>query len=220
MSDSRFRDYDPFYARVPDIFGAGPDDILPQHAGLLPAGASVLDIGAGQGRHALFGAERGWMVHALEPSRVGREAITEAAAASGLEVAVFAGGFADFRPPVAAYDGILVFGLIPDLDRPGITALVGRIAAWSRPGTLLWITGFTTEDPAFPKWRSEAREIDPNSFVNADGRVRTFLAPGEILEMIPGWEAVHHWEGLGPEHRHGDGPPERHGRFESLLKRG
>ena len=31
------------------------------------------------------------------------------------------------------------------------------------------------------------------------------------------FDAVHLWEGLGPEHRHGDGSPERHGKVEAVL---
>ncbi len=218
MSGSGPMDYDRHYAGARDLFGSEPDDILARHAGLLPAGGTVLDIGAGQGRHSLFGAASGWIVHALEPSRIGRETLAEAASSLGLKVSLFPAGFADFSPPVPAYDGILVFGLIPDLERPAIAALTERIQAWSRPGTLMWITGFTTEDPAIGHWRAEAREVAPGSFVNADGRVRTYLAPGEILELFPGWEALHHWEGLGPEHRHGDGPLERHARFEAVFR--
>jgi len=59
---------------------------------------------------------------------------------------------------------------------------------------------------------------DPGSFMRDNGRVRTFIAPGKILELFSGWKPIAHWGGLGPGHRHGDGPLERHGRFETVLR--
>lgn len=57
---------------------------------------------------------------------------------------------------------------------------------------------------------------------NADtpeGEIRTYLEPGEILGLFGDWEILHHREGLGPEHRHGDRPPERHSRIEALVRK-
>ena len=50
-------------------------------------------------------------------------------------------------------------------------------------------------------------------------RGRTYLEPGELAGLFPDFELVHSWEGLTPEHRHGDGPPERHGRAEAVFRR-
>ena len=45
------------------------------------------------------------------------------------------------------------------------------------------------------------------------------IEPGELVQLFPGFSVLHSWEGLGPEHRHGDGPVERHGRAEAILRR-
>ncbi|MGD9549220.1 MAG: methyltransferase domain-containing protein [Candidatus Krumholzibacteriia bacterium] len=180
-------------------------------------GGTVLDIGAGQGRNALFLARRGFDVHTLEPSNVAATALGALAGRENLPFSVFTDPFGAFHPPVPSYAGILVFGLIPDLRRGEITDLAGRVRRWSCPGALLWVTAFTTEDPAYPKWKTGTEEIDPRSFRRPDGRVRTYLEPGEILRLFPGFSPIHHWEGLGPEHRHGDGQPERHGMAEAVF---
>jgi hypothetical protein len=98
--------------------------------------------------------------------------------------------------------------------------LVDKVDRWSRPGTLVWITGFTTKDPAYPHLRATWTTVEANSFESPEGRVRAYLEPGQVLELFAQYSVLHHWEGLGPEHRHGDGPPERHGKFEAVLLKG
>lgn len=211
--------YDREYARVEALFGTEPERTIAQFADRLRPGAPVLDVGAGQGRNALPLARAGRCVHALEPSGVAAAALQQAARSEQLPLEVFATAVERFDPPVADYAGIMVFGLIPDLPWAGIRTLLERVETWSGPGTLVWVTGFTTEDPAFATYESTGTAVGANSFEIAGGRVRTYLEPGQILELLSPYTIVHHWEGLGPEHRHGDGPLERHGKFEVVGKR-
>ena len=180
-------------------------------------GSPVLDIGAGQGRNALLLATQGLAVHALEPSGVAVSALEQVVEKGRLPVELFRTIFERFDPPISDYAGILVFGLIPDLTWTAIRQLVEKVDDWSGPGTLLWVSGFTTQDPAYAHHRATWTAIDTNSFKSSEGTVRTYLEPGQILDLFERYSVLHHWEGLGPEHRHGDGPPERHGKFEAVL---
>jgi len=157
----------------------------------------------------------GYPVYCLRPDEIER-----CAHAEGLDVEVFRSGFEEFVLPGSPYDAILVFGLIPDLDRTQIAELCARVREWLRPEGLLWITGFTVEDPGFSEVARTLERIGVTSFRRADGGARTYLAREEILQIFTDFAVIHHWEGLGPEHRHGDGPVERHGRFEAVLRRG
>ena len=82
---------------------------------------------------------------------------------------------------------------------------------------MIWATGFTVEDPAYDEIRSTWGALARNSYENTEGGIRTFFEPGQILDLFPGYKVFHHWDGLGPIHRHGDAPPECHGRFEAVL---
>jgi len=177
----------------------------------------ILDIGAGQGRNALYLARQGYQVHALEPSRVAVTSLEQIARSEQLPLDVYCAGFNDFNPSVKNYDGILVFGLIPDSPWAVIHQLIRKINQWSTKNTLLWITGFTTKDPAWSHQKKMWKGLGTNSFQSPDGLVRTYLEPDQIIELFDTFSIVHHWEGLGPEHRHGSAPPERHGKFECVL---
>ena len=211
-------DYDDAYRSTSSYFGEAPDPLLDRFLGLVEAGAHVLDVGCGQGRNTLFLARRGRRVTAIDPSAVAIEQVTRHAAAEGVEINPVVGGFGNVDLEPQVFGAVMVFGLIPDLPGDRVKPLIGWARSKVANGGSLWLTGFTTEDPAFERHRNQWRSIDVNSFVSPDGMVRTYLAPGEILGSVSDAEVLHHWEGLGPEHRHGDGPVERHGRFEAIFR--
>ncbi|MEN8162718.1 MAG: methyltransferase domain-containing protein [Acidobacteriota bacterium] len=211
--------YDHQYSEVEALFGTEPERSLKRFSDQLKPGSTVLDIGAGHGRNALFLARQGITVQALEPSGVAAAELNRIAETEALPLEVFPTTFEEFVPSVDSYAGLLIFGLMPDLGTDAILDLAMKIDRWSGPETLVWLTGFTTEDPAYPHHRASWTAVGKNSFLSPEGRIRTYLEPGEILRLFEDLSPLHHWEGLGPEHRHGDGPLERHGLFEVVLRK-
>ena len=94
-----------------------------------------------------------------------------------------------------------------------------RASPEQHKGTLIWINGLTTQDPEYESHKANWEALGNHSFRNPQGLVRTDLAPGQILKLFERYTVLHHREGLGSEHRHGDSPPERHGKFEVVLMR-
>jgi tellurite methyltransferase len=193
--------FDTLYGAVADYFGSGPDELLARYCGSLPPGERVLDVGAGQGRNALFLARRGSPVDCIDPSAVAMTQLAHRASKERLPVRVFPLGFEAYSPDVEHYPVILLFGLMQELPRDSIGPLVTKLDSWASPGGLLLVTAFTTLDPEY-----------------TESSARTYLAPGELKTLFAGWEPLHYWEGLGSEHRHGEGAPHRHGRVEAVLR--
>ncbi len=210
--------YDEAYRNNTNLFGADPEQILIKHYRKLDRSHPVLDVGAGQGRHSLFLARKGFGVDALDPSHVAIEAISTTAAAEKLTLQTHRCGFDEFRSEPSRFAGILVFGLIQELAWDSIRKLQSKIDTWIRKDGYIFVTCFTTADPAFTKNSTEWICIGKNSFRNKDGYIRTYLEPAETLELFSGYEVIYHREGMGPEHRHGDGPPERHHRAELVAR--
>ena len=212
--------FDDLYASVYDYFGLEPDDLLLRFYRELDRAGRVLDIGAGQGRNALFLARRGYAVDAIELSSVAAAQMRERASGNSLPLSIFQGSFESFSSDIDYYTGILVFGIIQELPRDSIETLMDRINVWTREGCLAFVSAFTVDDPGFADISREWRALGRNSFADDAGFTCTFLERGELPLLFGGWDARHYWEGLSPEHAHGDDPPHRHGRVEALFRKG
>jgi len=208
--------YDRVYREHSDYFGAEPQQILLDYYHLLDKSKPVLDIGAGQGRHALFLARQGFSVDAIEPSKMAVESLQSAAAKEKLPIRAYHSRFQDFVAEPGSYSGILLFGVIQELGWESIHLLLDKVRLWCSKGGLIFVTGFTIEDPSFAEM-SQEEQIGKNSFRDEDGNIHTYLEPNEILELFDRCRLVHHWEGLGPLHKHGDGPEHRHGSVRAVF---
>lgn len=212
-------DYDKRYSDIEHVFGAEPEETLVDHHGLIDRSRPVLDIGAGQGRNTLFLARQGFQVDAIDPSRVAVRQIEAHAVREDLPVRVFACGFENFSPDIDSYAGIAVYGIVPQLSPPAIQQLIAKIRDWTGEGSIVFLTAFTTADAAYNKIARTLKPAGEISFFDDEWGTRTYLEPGEILDFFPDFDVMHHWEGMGPEHRHGAAAPERHAMTEAVFRR-
>ena len=215
-----YMNYDQAYSRVEDYFGSEPDSMLIEYHHRLDKTGPILDIGAGQGRNALFLARKGYSVDAIDPSKVAVDMMLDIALNEGLPLNAYSCGFDTFVPskPVP-YAGILIFGLIRELPWESIRLLLKKVDEWTDEGSLVFVTAFTVSDPTFPILEKGAAAVKKNSFMDDEGEIRTFLESGEILSLFDTFKVIHHHEGLGRVHRHGNSPPERHARAEAVFMR-
>ncbi len=195
-------DFDRDYASTPALFGAEPDALLTAFSDRLEG--PVLDIGCGQGRHALWLARRGVPVVGIDPSRVAVQTLRVAAADLPLEV--HQASTESWQAAPGSYGGVLCLGLIPLIPVDEIASVILRCLSWTRPGGLVLLTAFTT-DPDHPV---------AGTFPGP----RTWLARGQLAEIARGItaEVSHSREAWGPWHRHGVGEPERHFVAELVLR--
>lgn len=94
--------HDQAHAHNASLFGDEPSTRLLLHRQRIPSGATVLDLGCGQGRDSLYLAREGFTVHALDPSTVAIEHVRETAAAKGLAVKALLGRFDTHTAPQGA----------------------------------------------------------------------------------------------------------------------
>jgi len=95
------------YAEKGAMFGAGPNEFVADRLGGLPP-CRVLDLGAGQGRNAVWLAQQGHAVTAVDLSDVAVEQGRAAAAAAGVNVEFIVADLAEWEPPTAEFDLVLL----------------------------------------------------------------------------------------------------------------
>jgi SAM-dependent methyltransferase len=109
----------------------------------LPPGEAI-DLAAGEGRHALWLAERGWRVTAVDFSAVGLE--RGRAQPGGDRVTWVQCDVLDWTAPEASTDLDLVAYL--HLPEPETTELLRRAVGWLRPGGRLLVLGHDVDNVA------------------------------------------------------------------------
>ena len=211
--------YDELYRSQDDYFGAQPSGLLLKFHGLIKPRGRVLDLGAGQGRNALFLAQKGFRVDAVDNSEEAVKQLLKKAHEKGLRVRCFLCDVRVFEPPVKKYDAVLAFGLIQDLFLSEAIRLFQRVEGWTRAGGLVFVSAFTVQDAKYREIKEFSEEVEPNSFRTPSGKIRTFLEKDQILRFLPDFEVVHHWEGLGRWHSHGELEKEQHAVARLVVRR-
>jgi SAM-dependent methyltransferase len=132
--------WDERYAAQELIWSAGPNRFLVEQAQDLPPGRA-LDVAAGEGRNAIWLAERGWQVTAVDFSAVGTDKGRRLARAAGVEDAVtwVIADVTTWQPPSAGHELVLVAYLhVPVDDRRTAHRSAARAVA---PGGTLLVIG-------------------------------------------------------------------------------
>ena len=131
-------DWDQRYRGTALLWTERPNQVLVEEvSGLRPGRA--LDLGAGEGRNAVWLAEQGWQVTAVDFSQVALERAAAVAKRAGVRVDLVAADLTEYTPAAATFDLVVVLylHLPPDarhrvLDQAGLAL---------RPGGRLLIVG-------------------------------------------------------------------------------
>ena len=133
-------------AAQPVLWSVDPSPFLGGEVGDRGAGRAQ-DLGAGEGRTALWLAERGWSVTAVDFSDVALERGRQRAEAAGVAGTVdwVCADLVEFDPTGATYD--LVLMMFVHLPPPERRRLLQRAAATLAPGGLALVVGYDSTNP-------------------------------------------------------------------------
>lgn len=126
------------------VWSAEPNRTFADEARSLPPGRA-LDLAAGEGRNAVWLAERGWAVTAVDFSDVALAKATRLAASASVDLATVVRDLADYVPPPQTFDLVAVIYLqLPSNLR---TLVYRRAAEAVAPGGTLVVLGHDTTNP-------------------------------------------------------------------------
>ena len=131
------------------VYGTAPNKFIEREARRLPQGASVLALGAGEGRNAVFLAGQGFDVTALDYSEAGLIKTRHLATERGVRVETVQADVTSWTPKRVWDAVVIAFLHLPAPHRP---ALYQSIQQALRPGGLLIAEWF------HPRQRAEGYE--------------------------------------------------------------
>ncbi len=130
--------WDHRYAGRELVWTSEANRFLVEESGALAPGRAI-DLACGEGRNAVWLAERGWRVTGVDFSKVGLEKAQRLADARGVQVDWIAADLLDFRPDQQVFDLVLIFYLhVPETQR---TPIVRAAADAVTPGGTLLLVG-------------------------------------------------------------------------------
>ncbi|MCX5044603.1 methyltransferase domain-containing protein [Aldersonia sp. NBC_00410] len=154
-------EWDERYGGAPQLFSGRPNFALVTEVGERAPGRA-LDVGCGEGADAVWLAERGWKVTALDVSGVALARAEQLARQEKVQVEWVHAGLADAELPAGGFDLVSVqYPALP--SSPGRDAERALLAAVAPGGLLLVVfhAGFDTET-------AKAHGIDPADYVWLD----------------------------------------------------
>lgn len=131
-------EWDARYAGSELVWGAAPNRFVVEEFSGLPVGRA-LDIGAGEGRNAVWLASRGWRVTAVDFSSVAVARGRRLASSAAVEVDWVVADVGDYQPEQAGFDGVLVAYL--HLAAEDLAQVLHRAADAVAPGGRIVVIG-------------------------------------------------------------------------------
>lgn len=134
------------YAAEGLAYGEAPNEFLVSVADRLPKTGKAIDIGAGEGRNAIYLAQHGLDVLAMDQSEVGMRKAADRATSLGLALRTSVADLQDFDAGAGTLD--LVTSFFVHLPSPLRALVHRRVAKWLKPGGLFVLEAFAPEQLA------------------------------------------------------------------------
>ena len=127
--------WDQRYAETDSVWGGGPNIFVERFLADRNPGTAI-DLGAGEGRNAVWLAQQGWQVTAVDFSAVGLEKARDMAREAGVELATVVGDAQTYEPSFPVDLVLLSYLQIPDAHQ---RSLLGRARRWLQPGGVVLV---------------------------------------------------------------------------------
>jgi SAM-dependent methyltransferase len=133
--------WDEKYGAPGHYYGTEPNGFLREHHTVIPAGGRVLCLAEGEGRNAVFLAQQGYRVVAVDQSPVGLRKAEALAAGRGVQIETVVADLADYEVAPGYWDGIVsIWCHLP----PPLRASVHRqVVAGLRSGGAFLLEAYT-----------------------------------------------------------------------------
>ncbi len=168
--------WDMRYSKRSFIYGKSPAKFLAENYEFIPHASSVLDIGMGEGRNAVFLAQKGYKVTGIDISSVAIKKARILAKEYNISIQAIVASVEKYKFQPKSFDAIIVFYYV---DR----SLIEKIKSWLKPNGIIIYEAHTIKQRNKPGFKNDPIEY--------------FLKEQELLTMFKGMKVLKYEE---PEH--------------------
>jgi len=133
--------WDQRYNEAGFAYGTEANDFLKEEFHKIPAGGRVLCLAEGEGRNAVFLAQNGYQVTAMDLSEVGLNKALKLASDKGVEISTQVADLADYKLGDVQWDGIVsIWAHMPEAIQQRVHA---QVAPALKPGGVFILEAYT-----------------------------------------------------------------------------
>lgn len=165
--------WDKKYSKRSYIYGKAPEKFLAENYDYIPQNAKVLDVGIGEGRHAVFLAQKGYDVLGIDISSVALKKSKQLAREYKVRIDTILGSFKSYKFKEGQFDAIINFYWVDH-------SINNKLKKFLKPGGVLIYEAYTTNQlkkKGFEKHNPEH-----------------MLSPGELLKLFPDMQILKYEE--------------------------
>ena len=155
--------WDEKYSRPTFIFGKSPAQFLAENYQYIPYEGSVLDMGMGEGRNAVFLAQKGYKVTGVDISSVAVKKAYLLAQEFGVKIKGVVASLEEYKIAPNSFDAIVCFYYV---DR----SLVEKIKTWLKPGGILIYEAHTMRE----KNKKKRDPLDDETYLKEQELLKLF----------------------------------------------
>jgi tellurite methyltransferase len=167
--------WDEKYSRPTFIFGKSPVQFLAENYHFIPYEGTVLDMGMGEGRNAVFLAQKGYKITGVDISSVAVKKSYLLAQEFGVKIKGVVASLKEYKIAPNSFDAIICFYYV---DR----SLVEKIKSWLKPGGVLIYEAYTLRE------KSKKKRVTLSEY--------HLLKEQELLKLFPGMRVLKYEEPL------------------------
>jgi len=169
--------WDRVYNKNKFVYGKSPAKFLSQNYQYIPPKSEVLDLGMGEGRNAVFLAQKGHSVTGIDISPMAVKKSGVLADEFGVTVKAITADLNKYDFPANSFDSIICFYYV---DRD----LIERMKKWLKPKGIIIFEAY-----GIKQRKLDGKKADPISY---------YLREGELLSIFKDFKVLKFEE---PEHR-------------------
>jgi tellurite methyltransferase len=163
-------EWDQKYNRPSFLFGKTPAKFLAENFDYIPEGSSILDMGMGEGRNAVFLAQKGHKVTGVDISSVAIKKSYLLAKEFNVKIKGVVASLESYKIPPGSFDAVICFYYV---DRK----LTKKMIDWLRPGGILIYEAFTIKERA-----KKGHRKDPESYYLKEQELLTMFDEMRVLK--------------------------------------
>jgi SAM-dependent methyltransferase len=189
--------FEKLYREATCKWGLKPDFILVNFLELFPKGC-VLDLGMGEGRNAIFLAEKGFDVEGVDISKTAVDRCLQLAKERNVNIRAHVGDLKLFKIPKDKYSLIVAAGAsLNFFKRSEIEEIVSRIRNGIKKGGFVYLSVISTDEPLYKNLRSTQTPIEENTlYISRIGTYVHYFTYEEVRELFPEFQTIIHLGGL------------------------